>query len=357
MPPRLFVAVAALRLAVSVYPAGAVSVARPAASRDFSMLARTIITKIPGQNEMILELPAIELPAGMVVDQAASIGEFPVTGYIYALHAEVVDEHGRRLPSDFLHHMNVMDPSERELFLPIARRILASGQETGEIRFPKLLFGTRVRAGEQVLANAMVHNPSSEGYHGVRVRLVLSYVPEHRLWPLFSVMPWQLDVAFPVGDKSFDLPPGRSERSYEGSPAVPGKIIVIGGHLHDYGRTIEFWDMTTGELLWHGEPEPTGSGGPSAVPMGRMYRLTRLGLHITPEHRYRVRVVYDNTSGHTISSGGMGVTGGLFMPDRNVTWPAANTSDSLYARDLRHFMGPVDKVVVTTPLSHMHMEH
>ena len=44
MPPRLFVAVAALRLAVSVYPAGAVSVARPAASRDFSMLARTIIT-------------------------------------------------------------------------------------------------------------------------------------------------------------------------------------------------------------------------------------------------------------------------------------------------------------------------
>lgn len=355
MPPRLLVVVAALRLAASVYPAGAVAVDHPSASGDFSALARTNITKTPGQNEMILELPAVELPAGMVVDQAASIGEFPLTGYIYALHAEVVDEHGRRLPSDYLHHMNVMDPSERELFLPISRRILASGQETGEIRFPMLLFGARVRAGEQILANAMVHNPSSESYHGVRVRLVLSYVPEHRPWPLFTVMPWQLDVAFPVGDKSFDLPPGRSERSYEGSPAVPGKIIVIGGHLHDYGKTIEFWDVTTGQLLWHGEPEPTQPGKPNAVPMGRVYR--RLGLHIIPEHRYRVRVVYDNPTGHAIPNGGMGVTGGLFMPDRNVAWPAANRSDSLYAQDLRHFMGPVDKVAVTAPMSHMHMEH
>jgi hypothetical protein len=253
--------------------------------------------------------------------------------------------------------MNVMDPAERELFLPISRRILASGRETGEIRFPKLLFGARVRAGERILANAMLHNPTSQDYHGVRVRLVLSYVPEHRPWPLFDVLPWQLDVAFPVGDKSFDLPPGRSERSYDGSPAVAGKIVVIGGHMHDYGRTIEFWDVTTGELLWHGEPESKRPGKPQAVPMGRLYRLTRIGLHITPDHRYRVRVVYDNPTGHSIPNGGMGVTGGLFMPDRKIIWPATGPGDSLYQRDLRHFMGPVDKFAVTTPMSQMHMEH
>lgn len=357
MPPRLFVAVAALRLAVSVYTAGAVAAAHTPAAADFSALARTVITKTPDRNELIMELPAVNLPAGMVVDQAASVGEFPVSGYIYALHAEVVDGQGRRLSNDLLHHMNVMDPGQRELFLPIARRILASGRETGEIRFPKLLFGARVEAGERILANAMVHNPTMENYQGVRVRLVLSYVPEKRPWPLFAVVPWQLDVAFPVGDKSFDLPPGHSERSYEGSPAVPGKIIVIGGHLHDYGRTIEFWDVTTGQLLWHGEPEPTRPGEPNAVPMGRLYRLTRIGLHITPDHRYRVRVVYDNPTGHAIANGGMGVTGGIFLPDRNVTWPVSNTADSLYQQDLRHFMGPVDKVVVTTPMSQMHMEH
>ncbi len=356
MAPRMFVVVAALRLAASVYAASADPVPPPASSDDWSALERTTITKNPERDELIVELPAVDLPAGTVVDQAASVGAFPVNGSVYALHAELLDETGRHLPGGLLHHMNVMDPSERELFLPISRRILASGMETGEIRFPWLLFGSPIRAGQRILANAMVHNPTTVDYHGVRVRLVLNYVPDHRPWPFFSVIPWQLDVAFPVGDKSFDLPAGRSERSYEGSPAVPGKLIVIGGHMHEYGKTIEFWDATTGKLLWHGEPAPAPRGQPSAVPMGRLYGLTKIGLRITPTHRYRVRVLYDNPTGRTIPNGGMGVTGGLFMPDRKATWPATNQADSLYQKDLRHFMGPVGRSVAV-PMSHMHMEH
>src|SRR6266481_602372 len=273
MPPRALVVVAALRLAISVYAASADPLPPPPVADDWSALDRTTITKNPVRDELTMDLPAVDLAAGTVVDQAASVGEFPVNGSIYALHAEIVDETGRRLPAGLLHHMNVMDPSERELFLPISRRILASGMETGEIRFPWLLFGTRVRAGERVLANAMIHNPTAVGYRGVRVRLVLSYIPEHRPWPLFSVLPWQLDVGFPVGDKSFDLAPGHSERSYEGSPAVDGKLVVIGGHMHEYGRTIEFWDATTGKMLWHGEPSSAAPGEPSAVPIAKLYSI------------------------------------------------------------------------------------
>ena len=358
MPPRVFVVVAALRLAAAVYTAGAVSVPPPTARTDeWNDLERSTITPTSRRNELLLELPAVDLPAGTVVDEAASVGEFPVNGSIYALHAELVDDGGRHLPAGLLHHMNVMDPSERELFLPISRRILASGMETGEIRFPWLLFGTRVRAGERVLANAMIHNPTPVSYRGVRVRLVLSYVPERRPWPLFSVMPWQLDVAFPVGDKSFDLPPGHSERSYEGSPAVDGKLVVIGGHMHQYGRTIEFWDATTGRMLWHGEPAAAPPGEPSAVPIAKLYSIGGLGLRIMPTHRYRVHVIYENPTGRVIPGGGMGVVGGLFMPDRNASWPPASASDSLYQKDLRHFMGPVGKPAVSLPMSHMHMDH
>jgi hypothetical protein len=357
MPSRLFVIVAALRLAASVYTATAVPIPRADSSRDWSALERTTISKDPQRNELIMELPAVDLPAGTMVDQAASVGEFPVNGSIYAFHAEIVDEHGRRLSNDFLHHMNVMDPNERELFLPISRRILASGRETGEIRFPWLLFGARVRAGERILANAMLHNSTMMSYHGVRVRLVLSYVPEKRPWPLFSVLPWQLDVAFPVGDKTFDLPAGHSERAYEGSPAVPGKLIVIGGHVHDYATTIEFWDATAGKMLWHGEPVAPTPGQPASVPMGKLYSLMRIGVSVLPSHRYRVRVIYDNPTGHTIPDGGMGVVGGLFMPDRKAAWPSTNPDDSLYQKDLRHFMGPVEQVAVTVPLEHMHMDH
>lgn len=357
MRPRVIVVLAVLRLAVAG-SAGAVPVSLPASAKfgDWSGLDRTTITAAKG-DQLLLELPPVDLPAGSVVEQPASVGEFPVNGAIYASRAELVDETGRQLPTQLLHHMNVMDPNERELFLPISRRILASGMETGEIRFPWLLFGTPVHAGQRVLANAMIHNPTQVGYRGVRVRLVLRYVPERRPWPIFSVVPWQLDVGFPVGDKSFDLPPGRSERSYEGSPAVDGKLVVIGGHMHEYGRTIEFWDATTETLLWHGEPAPAPPGQPSAVPVAKLYSLTGIGMRITPKHRYRVRVIYENPTGRTIRAGGMGVVGGLFMPDRKAVWPATDTSDSLYQKDLRHFMGPVGKAVPSAPGSHTHTQH
>jgi len=194
----------------------------------------------------------------------------------------------------------------------------------------------------------MVHNPTATTYRGVRVRMVWSYVPECRPWPLFPVLPWQLDVAFPVGDKSFDLPPGRSERSYEGSPAVEGKLLVIGGHMHEYGRTIELWDATTGQLLWHGEPAPALRGEPSAVPLSKLYSLKGIGLRITPAHRYRVRVIYENPTGRTISAGGMGVVGGLFVPKRDAVWPKTDPGDSLYQQDLRHFLGAAGS------MAHMH---
>jgi hypothetical protein len=340
---RAFLILAALGISFAAFSARSASpIQHPVLPLAWSALPKASLTDDPKRRELVLELPAVDLPAGAghdVPQPPPSMAEFPVNAAIYAFHAELRDAQGRLLPHELLHHMNVMDPSERELFLPIGRRILASGSETGEIRFPWLLFGARVHAGERILANAMLHNPMPVAYHGVRVRVVLSYVPDGRPWPLFSVYPWQLDVAFPVGDKTFDLPPGRSERSYEGSPAVDGKIVVIGGHVHEYGRTIEFWDATTGKLLWHGEPARAGVGRSSAVPLGKFYSLTGIGMPVLASHRYRVRVVYENPTAHTITAGGMGVVGGLFIPGRGAVWPAAESTDSLFQQDVRHFMG------------------
>ena len=330
---------------------------RPAPPVDWSAFRRATITATTKRGELALELPPVDLPAGSMREEPASLGAFPLNGSIYAFHAELVDGSGRQLPIGLLHHMNVMDPSEREVFLPISRRILASGTETGEVRFPWLLFGARMRVGQRILANAMLHNPTAAEYRGVRVRLVVNYVPDNRPWPFFAILPWQLDVAFPVGDKSFDLPPGRSERSYEGSPAVEGKLIVIGGHMHEYGRTIELWDVTTGRLLWHGEPAPAPPGKPKPVPLSRLYTFTGLGMRITPTHRYRVRVIYENPTGQTIAAGGMGVIGGLFMPDRDAVWPTTDPSDSLYRQDLRHFIGRNPEPGMPAMSGHAHTAH
>src|SRR6266566_3351383 len=81
------------------------------------------------------------------------------------------------------------------------------------------------------------------------------------------------------------------------------------------------------------------AGRSSSVPLGRFYGLTGIGLPIMASHRYRVRVVYENPTGHTIATGGMGVVGGLFIPRRGAVWPSAEPSNGLYQQDVRHFTG------------------
>jgi len=130
---RAFVIVAALLIGLVGYAAwSAVPEQRSVLPLAWMTLPRASITADPKRRELVLELPPVDLPAGAGHDvPPASRGEFPVNASIYAFHAELRDRDGRLLPADLLHHMNVMDPAERELFLPIARRILASGRETG----------------------------------------------------------------------------------------------------------------------------------------------------------------------------------------------------------------------------------
>ena len=291
---------------------------------------------------LVIDLAPGDLPARTphhaIAQPPVATLEIPQTGSIYGFRVEVVDSAGAVLPDELIHHFNLIDPDHRELFLPISRRLLAAGHETGTIRLPWLLFGLPLEQGEHVVASAMVENLTATTYHQARVRLVMNFTPAGRPWPLFRASPWQMDVAFPVGDKSFTLPPGRSSRTYEGRPAVAGKIIGLGGHMHDYGRVIEFADATSGQTIYRAAPVADSAGRIESVPIAMLYGWTQLGVHIVPEHRYRVTVTYDNPTGEAILDGGMGVVGGLFVPDHGVQWPAADRVDSLYQEDYRHYM-------------------
>jgi hypothetical protein len=296
----------------------------------------------PAKREIVIELAPVDLPANashdVMVLPPIAILPLPASGSLYGFRVEMVDSAGHQLPAELIHHFNLIDPDHRELFLPISRRMVAAGKETGSNEIPWVLFGFPVQRGERVLASAMLANPTDVSYTQARCRLVLQYTPARRPWPLFSAEPFQMDVAFPVGDKSFDLPPGRFSRSYEGNPVVPGTIVAIGGHVHELARRLEFVDVTSGETIYGAVPTTNAAGDIIGVPVERLYKWTRLGFHIIPDHRYRVTVYYENPTGQVIPAGGMGVVGGLFVPDRGAIWPATNPSDSLYQKDLRHAM-------------------
>lgn len=295
------------------------------------------------RGEIALLVGPVDLPftgghhggeAGMIQPPLETIS-LPLDGYFYGFRFDVVDGAGNQVDPGVVHHLNLIDPDHRELFLPISQRISAVGGETGGQKLPWMGFGMPVQKGQRVVVTAMLHNPTGKDLTGVTIRFYWQYVKTGRPWPFVQFQPFQLDVAFPAGDKSWDLPPGPSSKYYEGKPSVPGRVLAIGGHLHEHATSLTFEDVTAGKRIWEGKPT-IEDGVETRLAIGYLYKT--LGAKMDTSHTYRVTVNYVNPTADTLRSAGMGVVAGAFMPTGNSSWPATDTTDALYVLDRRHYM-------------------
>ncbi len=327
--------VAGVGALAAVAPVAAQARPMPAMSHDPPPPSSDRIELIddPAQQTLTIQLGPIDLPAGISHHELDQLpvqeGTIPFDFTIRGFHVEAVDGGEDPVPQIVIHHLNLIDPGRRELFLPIALRVLAASHETPPVEVPGWLFGIPMRKGARFLALTMLHNPTDETYRGVRIRLVLQYERSEHL-PLYTIVPWHIDTMFPTGSKAFDLPPGGLRKSYDASPAVRGLILGLGGHLHRYATALRLEDVTTGEVLYEAELDVDDEGHMTAIPPLR-YRGKGLGLLIEPSHVYRVTAEYHNPTGETIPDGGMGSVAGAFLPLEE--WPASNPADPLYAAD------------------------
>jgi hypothetical protein len=320
----------------------------------FSSLPRATMTFDGTHDLLTLELPPTDLaaaaPGGMaMVSSPVYQTVVPASCTIHSERAAVLDSAGRELPKEFLHHVHLSDPDHRDLFLPGTLHLLAASKETPSVAVPALILGLPLTQGQRLLTWDMLSNETPVARRGVHVRLEIGCRPIGRglfgsLFPVFRAYPWVMDAMFPNGrralsNRSFDLPPGRTTHSWESSPAIPGDIVGIGGHVHDYAVSLDFSDVTTGRLIWHVTPVRDSAGHVLDLPITRFYNWHRLGVHIVPSHRYRITVTYDNPTGHVIPDGGMGSVAGLFIPDRGAQWPVVNTADPVYQQDLVELFG------------------
>jgi len=292
---------------------------------------------------LLVELPPTDLSASTPGEESmlslpAYQVRIPMDLALASARVDVLDSAGHELPRTFLHHLTLTDPGRRDLFLPTQLHILAVSKETPTIEMPKLLLGLPLPRGERLLTIGMLTNPTRTAYHGVRIRATLGY---RRLgfFPILQAYPWGMDAMFPLGHppdgtKGFDLAPGRTVRSWESSPAVPGYLLGIGGHMHDYGASLELADATTGEVLWHAVPVRDSVGHVLSMPIAWFCGWHGVGVHILPTHRYRITATYENPTGHVLPDGGMGAVGGLFVPDRGARWPVVDTTNAVYQQDL-----------------------
>jgi len=327
----------------------------PLAAQEYAVT----ISNEADRDEFVLALGPLDLPASLVaghghdgtISPPVGTVRIPIDAFLHGFSWELVDGDGRVLPQNILHHVNLVDPDYRELFLPIARRMLAAGSETPPASLPWFFFGYPVSQGQRVVVSVTLHNPTGEDLEDVSVRLHLKYVKAGRPWPLFDILPFHIDVAFPDNNRSLDLPPGASAWSWEGSPAIAGRIMGIGSHLHEYAESISLTDVTTGKLVWEGKPTLNDEGKLDRAPVGRLYRT--FGVKVYPDHIYRATVTYSNPTADTLMAGGMGVVAGVFLPSDTDAWPPADTSDSLYVSDLLHYM-QADRDSTQTPPSTIH---
>lgn len=283
----------------------------------------------------------------------------PFDASVFAFYVDLVDRHGDPVPPEVLHHVNLVDPDQRELFAPISMRMAAAGRETGVKSVPPRLFGLPVREGQRLAIHTMLHNPSDTPYEGVTLRFHLRLAPDDMAGPFFQVYPFWVDVQLPAGDKTFDLPPGRSTQSYEAEPAVAGRILALSGHMHEHAVGLRFENATTGEVLWEAEPELNPDGSVANVPIGRPF--LHLGEPVSPEHTYRLTVEYDNPTGETIPDGGMGSIGGIFLPEEDTVWPGVDPSLEIYQLDLKHYyreiFGKLDDLRAAAAEAPEHADH
>ncbi|MGQ0702048.1 MAG: hypothetical protein ACT4PM_02815 [Gemmatimonadales bacterium] len=290
--------------------------------------------------EVVLRTSPVDLPA------AAGSGAYhhhgsvtplspfawPVNGWARGFRLRILDCAGNVLKKDRLHHLLVLHLQQRELLFPIYQRLIAFGAETEDIVLPGGV-GMRIAKGDS-LALLALWTPAAPLPERVVLELKIPYLAENTNPRPVDVIPIGFDVRYQPGEgASFDVPPGHSTREREFEMPIGGRLLVAGGHLHDYATSMVLSDAGSGKMLVNLRPRLDETGRVHGVERG-LYGVSGSGIKLQAGRRYRLAVTYDNPTGQRLIQGGMGIMAGLFSPDTHGNWPVLDKSAAGFHRDV-----------------------
>lgn len=285
--------------------------------------------------------PAMEempgMPMGMMSMDMSSLLRFqwPVTGWIRGVRLRVTDATGKLLSSRMIHHINVINFARRQLFYPIPERMIALGEETGDLRVPATI-GIPVSAAMPMAMVVAWHNHLPKEIKGVSVEMTIEYSPTNLVPKPVTVMPVYLDVMNPVAaDVDFDLPAGTFSKSRDFKLPLGGRIIGAGGHEHDFGTGLTLHDITDTT-----HKRQVVRVGTKQNAKGALISIDQLlpgitgdGIKMQDGHSYRLTGGYNNPTGKSIEKGAMIHMILLFVPDHPDQWPKLDTTDPDWIKD------------------------
>jgi hypothetical protein len=270
---------------------------------------------------------------GMSHDTRLQRFEWPVDGWFRGFRVELADGQGRAVPTHVMHHMIMVNFSRRQLLYSAAERLMGTGTETEAASVPKTI-GVPMKPGMKLGMYIAWHNDTGKDLEGVNLKLTMLWTPKNQNPPPVNALPIYMDVNLNVGGtNTFDVPAGKSTKAYEFTLPVGGRLLAVGGHMHDYGTRVRLEDAETGKVLTQVVAERAPDG--KLVKMSRkVFGVSGKGLRLKPEHRYRVVGEYDNPTGEVRVKGAMASMVGLFVPDDMKRWPPIDPRDPVYRRDL-----------------------
>lgn len=231
-----------------------------------------------------------------------------------------------------MHHFELLDFDRRQLVYPLVERVFGMGEETGSARVPKTV-GLPLDRGMDMALYVMWNNHTNRPLDGVTFELTIRYSPRNLSPRPTIVLPFKADVNIHPGyGDGFDLPPGGGSRSALFTVGTSGRLLAVGGHLHDYGKELRLEDPSTGRVLARVRAERRPDGTVIGVNHG-LYGVLGRGPHLVAGHQYRLVAVYQGSPADSIR-GAMGVMGGIFAPDHYRRWPAIDRHNPDYLIDL-----------------------
>ena len=287
-----------------------------------------------GDTLLIVKLGPVRLPAHaghMDIDQLAlQTWRMPRAGWLRGYHVEIVDKDGTVLPSELLHHAEMVDLERRDLLRAALNRVVSAGKETAPLLLPANM-GYPVREHQELGINAMLANATGTDYPEAYVRASITVTPEGtpNVRPVMSLY---AETSYDsTGDSDFDLPPGESNKVVEFSIPLGGRVLGVGGHIHDYGTRFVVVRAGTGDTIYNAVPRLDSSGAVAGMPQVPLFGRT---LRLAPGDHFVMTVYYNNSSGRLLEKAGMGTFGMVFVPDDVNQWPALDRNDPGVQRDL-----------------------
>ena len=278
---------------------------------------------------------------------------WPVDGWFRGFKLEVRDGNGKLLPRRLMHHLVVVNSDRRQLLYQAAERLFGAGTETNDVSIPSTI-GVPLSKGMNIGFYIAWHNDTGADLDGVRITMTMQYSPTNLTPRPIDVMPIYMDVNLTVGGtNTYDLAPGRSQRTFDFQVPIGGRLLAYGGHLHDYGVMARLEDAVTGKDLARITATRDAQGKVSEVSRS-LPGVRGDGVRMKANHPYRVVAVYDNPTNEVLINAAMASIVGLFAPDDLRQWPRVDIKNPTFQIDLASLemlgMGHDDH-------DHMDMDH